>query len=487
MGKSLSNRLSRTSLTLALIVPLSLLGCGGGGDGGGSATSTSGGSGGSGSSSKGGSSGSSSSGKGGSSGGSASGGSSGEAGSSGSGGTGTAGAPGAGGDTSGGAGASGTGGSGTSPGAGGTAATGGSTGQGGSPTPGPDAGPTTDGGPPSSGGGCDYMDDKQFCTCLKKSCGANTFKDSKGAIHAAFCGGGCAEPLTCLGEADVAGGAAGVCSMIGGLSAAQKKAAEELTNIWEYSQTTLDVTTYAQSENIKDHRGYTNGRAGFCTATGDAILVIACYNQAKPGNVMMKYMPPLLVIEKAFLDRNGALDPDVLGSQKLIDAVGNWKTDWKTSAQDAVFRKCQDDISEAVYYAPAIKHATDKGFTTALTKAALYDAQINQGEADPKTGVKAMMAKADAMAGMLSSPPTRDQESAWLGAFLKIRAQVMYDDAATWRGDMFRTAEYEKLRKDGNFDLTGCINIGTVSASQMWPGSGFTTGKAGGAKVGACN
>jgi hypothetical protein len=448
-------------------------GCGGGGGGVGGETAGGGSTGSGGSKATGGKTGTSGGTSGGSTGGASGGSSGGTSGGS------SGGAPGTSGGSSGSAGAGG-----------GNGATGGTSGGSTGGSSGSDAGNpgTSDtSNPPATGGTCEYKDDKQFCDCLGKSCGANTLKDSAGTLHAVFCGGSCAAPLTCLGEADVAGGAVGSCSMLTGvITAAQKKVAEELTNIWEYSQTTVDASTYAESENIKDHRGYTNGRAGFCTATGDAILVVECYRLAKPGNAMEKYLPALLQVEKAFLDRNGALDPDVQGSAKVLDAVGPWVADWKKSAADAAFRKCQDDIVEAVYYAPAIKHANDKGFATALTKAAIYDAQINQGEADPSTGVKAMMAKADAMAGNLATPPTRDDESKWLGAFLKIRAKVMYDDAATWRGDMFRTAEYEKLRKDGNFDLAGCIKIGTVSANDVWPGSGFTSGKADGASVGAC-
>ena len=57
------------------------------------------------------------------------------------------------------------------------------------------------------------------------------------------------------------------------------------------------------------------------------------------------------------------------------------------------------------------------------------------------------------------------------------RAQAMFDNAS-WRPNMYRVANYEKLRQADNLDLAGCIQTG-AAASDMWPGSGFTTGSLG--------
>lgn len=336
----------------------------------------------------------------------------------------------------------------------------------------------TDTGP--AAGACEYQNDKQFCACLGKTCGANTMKATSGSYHPVYCGE-CTAPMACLGIADVAGGAAGTCSSLGGLTDAQKRTAEQLTNLWEYSSPNVDDGAYGSVNNLGDRRGYTVGRAGFCTATGDGILVVQCYHVAKPGNPLDKYLPVLTQIEQMFIANGGNLLKDQDGEAGMIDAVGNFEDDWGKAADDQVFRDCQDKIVEAVYYAPAINHAAEKGFTTALTKAALYDAQINMGETDPGFGMKAMIAMADKKVGPLSNPPTLDEESKWLGAFLRIRAQIMYDDPSAdpgaydvWRPNMYRCANYEKLRLAKNFDLHGCITTGASSAA-TWPGSGFTT------------
>jgi chitosanase len=172
--------------------------------------------------------------------------------------------------------------------------------------------------------------------------------------------------------------------------------------------------------------------------------------------------------------------------QGQTTGLDDWPRDWGTAAADPLFRGCQDGVVDAVYYGVAMQHAAAKGFTTALTKAAFYDAQINMGDDDPGFGMRAMIAMADAKTGPLANPPTRDDESKWLGNFLRIRAQIMFNDAETWRGNMYRVANYEKLRVAGNFDLTGCIQTGASSAA-TWPGSGFTNDRGPAVRVGTCN
>jgi len=235
-----------------------------------------------------------------------------------------------------------------------------------------------------------------------------------------------------------------------------------LTSIWENDTPTIE---YAYSENIRDNRGYTSGRAGFCTGTGDAILVVECYDLAKPGNVMQKYMPALIKIQAKFVASGGTV---LQGSTADLDAVGSYTRDWGTAATDSVFRACQDYVVDAVYYGVAMKHVASKKFTTAVTKAALYDAQINQGETDPKFGVVKMMSLADAQAGALANPPTMADEDKWLAAFLYVRATIMKNDS-TWRTNTYRCANYEKLRLAKNWDLGACI-LTNAQSSTYWSG-----------------
>src|SRR5690348_7004055 len=50
---------------------------------------------------------------------------------------------------------------------------------------------------------------------------------------------------------------------------------------------------YKYIEDIGDGRGYTAGIIGFCSGTGDMLEVVQAYADAKPGNILAKYLPAL--------------------------------------------------------------------------------------------------------------------------------------------------------------------------------------------------
>ncbi|WP_240360856.1 chitosanase [Pyxidicoccus caerfyrddinensis] len=261
-----------------------------------------------------------------------------------------------------------------------------------------------------------------------------------------------------------------------GLSANQKKVSEDLTSIWENDTPTID---YAYSENIQDGRGYTNGRAGFCTGTGDAIQVIQCYvnlRSAANGNLMAKYMSGLTTINNRFLSTG-----QDQASTAELDSVGNWPADWATSYNNtttrADFKSCQDQISDKLYYTPAMNEAAKWGLTQALSKAALYDAYINHGE----SGARSMIRSANTALGNSGQVApvigyNGITENAWLQKFLEKRRDVLAGDS-TWIDAVDRVAAYEKLRRKGNWDL-GTAFRNDVRARDCWgttyPASGYT-------------
>ncbi len=57
-------------------------------------------------------------------------------------------------------------------------------------------------------------------------------------------------------------------------------------------------------EDIGDGRGYTIGKVGFCTGTGDFVVVAACYNDLKPENVLTKYWPALSQYADQYITQN---------------------------------------------------------------------------------------------------------------------------------------------------------------------------------------
>ena len=274
---------------------------------------------------------------------------------------------------------------------------------------------------------------------------------------------------TAIGDLASGGGGGGG----SGLTANQKAVAEAMTSIWENDTPLLD---YAYSENIHDGRGYTSGRAGFCTGTGDAIQVIACYDgkrTAAQGNLMAKYMPALMTIDARY--QSTGQDQ---GSTTELDAVGSWTADWAASdtnqATQADFRACQDQIVDLLYYQPAMDAAAKWGLVTPLTKAALYDMWINQGDdalvkkANQLVGDTAQVAPVIGYNGV-----TEDQ---WLQKFLEARRDLMQADS-TWKDAVDRVAGYEKQRRHANWNLSTAIR-NDVRALDCWTGpyasSGYT-------------
>src|SRR5262245_21464933 len=91
----------------------------------------------------------------------------------------------------------------------------------------------------------------------------------------------------------VAACAVGVGSVPAGphwLDAEQRRRADQLISAFENSSTDID---YAYAENLGDGRGVTAGRAGFTTATCDALEVVELYSERVGDNVLTSFVPEL--------------------------------------------------------------------------------------------------------------------------------------------------------------------------------------------------
>ena len=262
----------------------------------------------------------------------------------------------------------------------------------------------------------------------------------------------------------------------GTMTTNQKKVAEAMTSVWENDTPKID---YAYAENINDGRGYTSGRAGFCTGTGDAILVIDCYGKlrtAANGNVMAKYMPALVTINNNYQSTGNDQ-----GSTTLLDAKGSWTSDWALSFNNATtradFKQCQDQVSDKLYYTPTMSAAVKWGLTTALARAALYDIFINHGESGALGLIKATNT---ALGNSAQTAPVIGlsgiTEDAWLKKLLEKRRDTLAADS-TWIDAVDRVAGYEKQRRRGNWSFAAAVS-NDVRARDCWgttyPSSGYT-------------
>src|SRR4051794_26273949 len=146
------------------------------------------------------------------------------------------------------------------------------------------------------------------------------------------------------------------------LTHAQRVRADKLISEFENS---TSVIQYCYVEALDDGRGYTVGRAGFTSATGDLLEVAERYTELVPDNPLADLLPTLR--QKA-RDEDGSLD----GLEDLPDA-------WKATCDDARQRRVQDAIVAEEYYDPAVREARKRDLRRPLSVAAIYDAEIQHG------------------------------------------------------------------------------------------------------------
>jgi chitosanase len=138
------------------------------------------------------------------------------------------------------------------------------------------------------------------------------------------------------------------------VDAERKHRAAQITSTFENS--TLELQ-YDYVENIGDGRGITAGRAGFTSATGDLLLLIRRYTEAKPGNVLAPYIPSLEAVRGT-------------GSQM---GLGGFTEAWAEAAEDPYFRSLQDQLVDELYFVPAMAMAADLGIETPLGQLIMWD------------------------------------------------------------------------------------------------------------------
>jgi chitosanase len=205
---------------------------------------------------------------------------------------------------------------------------------------------------------------------------------------------------------------------------------------------------YDYVDNLDDGRGYTAGRAGFCTACGDLLTVVNTYTTQVPDNPLATYLPTLTRLAAAGDDSTRGLN--------------GFKDAWRTASKDPVFRQVQDQVTDSLYYDPARKLAQDNGVHSALGVAILVDTAVEQGTDNDPDGLPSMVKKTNAKVG--STPATGADETKWLGDFLDVRRTTLEnpsssDTSESWGESVGRVDALAALLKAGNLDLNTPFTI----------------------------
>ncbi|HEX8226266.1 MAG TPA: chitosanase [Candidatus Saccharimonadales bacterium] len=240
---------------------------------------------------------------------------------------------------------------------------------------------------------------------------------------------------------------------------AQHRAAQ-IISTFENSTTEIQ---YGYAEDIDDGRGITAGRAGFCSGTGDMLMVVERYTEAKPDNTLARYLKPLQKIDKEFEASNWE-DP-VDSTEGLIGDGYSLIADWTEAAKkDKAFLAAQDNVFNELYLEPALKRAEaveiadGKGVRTAVGQLVILDTIIQHGAGTDKDGLPSIM---DEVAKKVGDKPTEDE---YIKTFLDVRQKHLENAAdestrSAWRESVPRVKALRQIFKSGNEDLRGRLKF----------------------------
>ena len=219
---------------------------------------------------------------------------------------------------------------------------------------------------------------------------------------------------------------------------------DALVSIFENS--TLEIQ-YGFIKDIGDGNGFTAGRAGFTSKTGDMLEVLQEYEKLRPGSMLAKYIEPLQsVLHTA-------------STGPIAGLVSDWPL---ATGRDPLFRKAQDLVNERLYRIPAKAMAQSLGLQLPLSRAAIYEAGIQHGYGDDHDSVNQIVARTNHAVG--GTPRGGVDEVKWLGAFIDMREQDLRDPANKEYGPIFldavdRAQAIRKIFREENYDLAKPITV----------------------------
>ncbi|HEY0630916.1 MAG TPA: chitosanase [Thermoleophilaceae bacterium] len=231
----------------------------------------------------------------------------------------------------------------------------------------------------------------------------------------------------------------------GGLTHAQRIRADKLVSQFENS---TSVIQYCYIQALDDGRGYTAGRAGFTSATGDLLEVAELYTNAVPDNPLADLLPRLRELAAAG-------DGSIEGLEALPQA-------WADTCHDKRQRRIQDGVVDKEYYNPAVREWRKLGLRRPLSLAAIYDAEIQHGGGEDPDGVPAMLKRAAKRAH--GTPKTKVSEARFLRAFIHVRRATLahaHDPStrAAWAQTVHRADAWRYLLDTHQWELSSPVRV----------------------------
>lgn len=208
------------------------------------------------------------------------------------------------------------------------------------------------------------------------------------------------------------------------------------------------TSAYDYIEDIEDQRGYTAGLVGFCSGTGDMLILVQEYTAAAPGNPLSGYLPGL----QACATIGYGPGASAAAATHLGPA---YMAAWEDAAtSDPAFRAAQRAFRQRVYWDDCLVQALADGVGP-LGLALHYDILVNHGIGNNAQSYGGIIAAARASA---SKPPSQGgDEAAYLTELCDLRDAVLIgwgDYQEDGRSHMFRG-----LIDGGHLDLLGPVSF----------------------------
>lgn len=201
---------------------------------------------------------------------------------------------------------------------------------------------------------------------------------------------------------------------------------------------------YDYIEALGDGRGYTAGRSGFTTGTGDLLNVVRRYQSKAPATAVWPLFSRLIPI----LDSRAQSHSN---STKGLESLPHL---WTKSADDQKFLEAQDEISDELYRLPAREYCVQLGFSSPLVFLIIYDSIIQHGNGHDD----------DSLEALLQRTPSSTDEKTFASSFLTVRrADLMnpanHETTDEWRESVGRVDALQKLVDQGKWDLASPLKL----------------------------
>jgi chitosanase len=208
---------------------------------------------------------------------------------------------------------------------------------------------------------------------------------------------------------------------------------------------------YAYIEYLPDGRGFTFGKVGFTTATGDGFDIIREYTDSVKDSKLVYYLDELKKLAKKNSD-------DTSGLVGFADA-------WRNEAEKTKY--FQDKIAFELYGKPALDYCNLLGLKSILAIAIVYDAIVQHGDGKDDDGIRKIFKCTIKEVGGSPSGRTHkgkkcdempDAEIIFLAKFLEERKQILEnannkDSREEWEKSAGRVDVFKELLDNKNMDL----------------------------------